>query len=380
MPTKSGSTFWTYWRPLKFDQYIFVEILGTFIGSTIFTLFVLLMFQMLRLAEILIVHGASGFVLAKMIGFMMLTFLPKAFPLAFLISVLTTFGRLSTDSELIALKAAGISALRQSVPAFVLAAIVVVVSVNLHSKWVPWAEVESKRTLNRIGNTRAISAIKEGTFTSGFFDLLIFAEKVDSKKNRLYHVFIYDEREPQNPMTYIAREAELIPVKTGSDLGAALMLRLLDGSSHQNHLKTQTYEKMEFKVYQLFLQINAGGDGLLQKPEMIPQNELLEIIKKTTTASFEGREMRGEYWKRFAIAFSPLIFVLLGIGFGSFRHRTAKTGAVLTAFIILTFYWTLQMAGTAAVERGTLPPILAMQIPNLTLFIVGLWGFRRASW
>src|SRR5689334_14063385 len=118
MLTKPGSSFWPYWRPLKFDQYIFVEIMGTFIGSTIFTLFVLLMFQMLRLAEILIVHGASGFVLSKMIGFMLLTFLPKALPLAFLISVLTTFGRLSTDSELIALKASGISSLRQAVPAF----------------------------------------------------------------------------------------------------------------------------------------------------------------------------------------------------------------------------------------------------------------------
>jgi lipopolysaccharide export LptBFGC system permease protein LptF len=181
-------------------------------------------------------------------------------------------------------------------------------------------------------------------------------------------------------MTYIAREAELIPVKTGSDLGAAIMLRLLDGSSHHGNLKDQSYEKMEFKVYQLYLQISEGGESLIRKPEMIPQQELLSIINRTTTASFEGREMRGEYWKRFAIAFSPLIFVLLGVGFGSFRHRTAKTGAVLTAFLILSFYWTLQMAGTAAVQKGSLPPILAMQLPNLTMLILGIWGFRRSAW
>src|SRR4051794_6625427 len=125
MPTKD----FKYLRPLKFDRYIIEEILGTFFGACIFILFVLLMFLALRLAEIFIVHGVPGNILLKMMLFMSLSFLPIALPLAFLIAILVAFGRLSSDSELIAMKASGISAARLSAAAWILAVAVVLLSI-----------------------------------------------------------------------------------------------------------------------------------------------------------------------------------------------------------------------------------------------------------
>lgn len=367
-------------RYLKLDQYLISELFGTFVGSIVFILFILLMFQMLRLADFLIIHGAAAFILGRVVSYMIISFLPIAFPLAFLISLLTTMGRLSTDSELIAIKACGISTTRLTLPLFVFAIPVVLTSMALNWKWVPWAELESRRTINKIGSTKTVTAIHEGTFTSGFFDMLIFADKVDTRKNLLHHVFIYDERETTNPAAYIAKDAELIPVKTASDFSTAMVLRLHNGSTHQNNLETHTYEKMAFNTYDLFLKNDEGDDGMVTKPQMIPQKDLLDRIAHTTQNSFEGREMRAEYWRRYATALSPLIFVLLGIGFGAFRQRTAKTGAILTAFLIIITYWLIQTFSVAAVQRGLLSPLLAMQMPNLILLGVGFIGLRRAAW
>jgi lipopolysaccharide export system permease protein len=380
MHTSSTQTQVSYWRPLRIDRYILEEIIGTYIGVCCFILFILLMFQTLRLAEFLIVHGAPAYLLARMAFFMAVSFLPTALPLSFLISVLIGFGRLSGDSELIALKASGVSVFRLSIPIFLFGLVVSIFSIILNVSWVPTSVTAFKTAQIKVGNSRAVAAVKPGTFTSGFFDLLIFADKVDNEHNRLHKVFIYDEREYKNPLTYVAREAEIVPVKTSSELGAAIVLRLYDGSMHHNNLETHTYEKMEFESYHLYLKVDEGSEAALIKPHMIPQNDLLQKIQNNGIDTYEGREFRGEYWRRYATALSPLVFVLLGIGFGSFRNRTAKTGAVLTGFAILIVYWALQTYGTTAVLRGTFSPFFAMQLPNVVLFAVGIYAFRRAAW
>ena len=370
----------SYFKILRIDRYILSEVVGIFAGVCIFILFILLMFQALRLAEFFILHGVSAAILAKLSLFMSLSCLPIALPLAFLISILIGFSRLSSDSELVALKACGCSLLRMSVPILLFGFVVITFSIFLNMDWVPWGEISFKRTQTRLGNTKAVTLLKEGTFTSGFFDLLIFADKVDAKESRLEKVFIYDEREPKNAMIYVAQSAEIVPVKTNTEFGAAIMLHLYDGSMHHTSIETHTYEKVDFQAYHLYLKIDEGADTMLMKPHMIPQQTLTENIAKTDLSTYEGREYRGEYWRRYATAWSPLLFVFLGIGFGTVRYRTARTGAILTGFVILILYWTVQTIGTAALLRGTLSPFIAMQIPNAIIFILAVFGFRRAMW
>ena len=147
----------------------------------VFIIFILLMFQALRLAESFIVHGVAASLLGKMTLLMALSFVPTALPVAFLFAVLVGFGRLSSDSELVALKACGVSTMRMTISISFFAAIVVAVSIVLNVNWIPWGEREFKTTLIRVTNTKIVSSIKEGTFTTGFYDLLIFADKVDPK-------------------------------------------------------------------------------------------------------------------------------------------------------------------------------------------------------
>jgi lipopolysaccharide export LptBFGC system permease protein LptF len=149
---------------------------------------------------------------------------------------------------------------------------------------------------------------------------------------------------------------------------------------HHNNLETHTYEKMDFESYHLYLKVTEGTDTALIKPHMITQKDLIKKIAMYNMDTYEGKEFRGEYWRRYATAITPLIFVLLGVGFGTFRQRTAKSGAVLTGFLILILYWTLQTYGTTAVLRGTINPVFAMQIPNLVLLAIGILGLRRAMW
>lgn len=368
-------------RIKKIDRYLLTEVMGPFFGGLVFFVFLFLMFQMLRLADFFIVHGAPFLTLLKLTGLLTLTFIPTALPIAFLISILMAFGRLSSDSELVAMKACGMSLLRLAAPVLAFAALVSAFSLTLNLEWVPWSQRAFKSTLLKVSNTKAVSSIKEGTFTSGFFDLLVYADKVDSQTNRLYRVFIYDERDAKNPMTIVAQTGEIVPVANVSELGNSILLRLYHGSIYRNDVATATAQKIAFGEYKLYLQIEEGADTSITKPGMIPVRELVSKIKAYPPRSFEGLELQSELWKRVAMGLTPFFFVFLGIGFGTVRTRSVRASAAIVAFGTLLTYWTLQLAMVTVVLKGWfMVPFLAMQIPNVILGIVGIWSFRRSSW
>ncbi|HUP58230.1 MAG TPA: LptF/LptG family permease [Bdellovibrionota bacterium] len=367
-------------RPRRIDSYLLSEVIGPFFGAVIFFLFISLMFQALRLTEFFIVHGVPGGMLFKMAGLLGLSFMPTALPVAFLVAVLVAFGRLSADGELVAMKACGIGILRLAVPVLGLATLVVLASLALNLQICPWGERTFKQMLIKVSNTKAVTSIKEGTFTSGFFDLLIFADKVDAQENKLFSVFIFDEREAKNPLTVVAREGEILPVKTGSQFGAAAMLRLYDGSIHRNDLEGNTYQKIGFGQYDLYLKIDEGGGDASPKPSAISYQDLQDRILKNGAATYAGREWRGELWRRYAVAITPLVFVFLGIGFGTVRTRAVRAGAAFTALAILLFYWILQTLGTVALQKALAPAFITMFFPVVALAVLGFFAFRRASW
>ena len=361
-------------RIRKIDVYLLTEVLGPFSGGVAFFCFVFLMFQVLRF----IIHGVSGLILTEMAGLLVLSFMPISLPIAFLIGVLIAFGRLSADSELVAMKANGMSLNRLSLPVIMLALGVAGISWGLNMEWVPWGDREFKSTLIKVSNTKVATSIKEGTFTTGFFDLLIYADRLDSKTSRLQHVFLFDEREPKNPMAVVANEGEILSVKNESKLGSAIMLKLYNGNIHTNQSDQDQYQKIDFKEYKLFLKIDEGADTATVKPRMIPYHELQHQIDVSTGPA--KLELDTELWRRYAVATSPLIFVCLGIGFGTFRTRAVQAGAALIALVVILIYWSIQAVMTVLAHKGMIPPAIAMFIPNLVMAVAAWLGYRTAIW
>ncbi|MCC7441333.1 MAG: LPS export ABC transporter permease LptF [Bdellovibrionales bacterium] len=364
----------------KVDHYLLVEVMNPFLGALLFLLFVFLMFQVLRLAEMFIVHGMPFSLLGRMVALLTLSFLPMALPVAFLLAVLLAFARLSADSELVAMKACGISIWRMTAPVLGISAGVVALSLALNLGWVPWAENELKSTLTRLSNTEAVGAIKPGTFNKGFYDLLIYADEVDPKTGHLKNVFIFDEREPKTPFTVVAANGGVRPVETPSEFGAAVVLELKRGNIHQTSEESETYQKINFSKYSLYLEIEEGEDDSKVKPRRLPMARLLEGIADPHMKPRKKRRYRTELWRRFSIALSPFVFVFLGIGFGTVRTRSARASAVLVTFVVVLLFWTLLAYATTKGFSGKLPPAAVLWLPNLAVTILAIFGFKKATW
>src|SRR4051812_37016168 len=96
-------------QPWVFYRYILREVMSPFVGAAVFFLFVLLMFQVIKLSEVFVVHRVSGYSVIALLSSLALTFTPVILPIAFLLAVLLGFGRLSADSEVLAMRASGLS-------------------------------------------------------------------------------------------------------------------------------------------------------------------------------------------------------------------------------------------------------------------------------
>ncbi|EHP88425.1 permease YjgP/YjgQ family protein [Geobacter metallireducens RCH3] len=95
-------------------RYIFKETAVPFVlGMAVFT-FVLLMGRLLKLAEMVFAKGVPFLDVCRLILYMLPSFLLVAIPMAFLLAVLLSFGRLSADSEVTAMKAGGLASDRCS--------------------------------------------------------------------------------------------------------------------------------------------------------------------------------------------------------------------------------------------------------------------------
>ncbi len=367
-------------RTRRIDLYVFREVLNPFLGGVFFFAFVFLLFQMLRLAEMLIVNNAPFSLVSKLLGSLLVNFLPLGLPIAFLMGVLFAFSRLSGDSELVAMKTGGMSLTRISVPVFILAFGVSIISLFLNMNWAPRSEVAMRNTLLKIGNRKFASSINEGTFTSGFFNLLLYTEKANNRAGKMEKVFIFDERDPKHPLTVVSKTGEFIRVQSNEDDLGGMVLQLQDGSIHQSEDAGDSYNKVKFGTYQIYFDIPDTTGKFGYRPKFFTFDELTQKIADPTIAKVTLDDLKTDYWRRIAVALAPLLFVILGVGFGTVRTRGARFGVLFIAFISMAIYWQVQVVALWLGETGRLVPWLAVQIPNLLVGGVGIWAFKRASW
>jgi len=387
LPRKRFALPWTFYR------YILDETVRPFLGAAVFFLFVLLMFQVIRLADTFVVHNASGYSVLTLMSYLALTFTPVIFPIAFLLAVLLGFGRLSTDSEVLAMRASGVSFYSMLVPVIGLGAVLAAVTMFCNFYFVPYGARMFRYELFRIYNTKAIATLHSGTFTEGFFDLVLYADDVNSKDNTMQRVLIYDERQEESPITIVARRGQILNNMQDQAGGLGLVLRLFEGSLHRGVPAQNLYEKTDFDLYDIFLRIETSKVGGIDMPKTMDismlRSKMREVEAKLSSgAAFSSlpEPERNEYinfsvefWKRFALSLSCFVFAFMGVAFGVIRTRTVRSNSFLICLMVLLFYWGIYSFGLNLASSGKIPAVVGMFGANVVMLIIALFTLRRVA-
>lgn len=124
-----------------------------------------------------------------------LSFVPMALPLAILLASLMTFGSLGENSELTAIKAAGISLQRFMTPLIILVILISIGAFFFSNNILPITNLKSRSLLYDIQRQRPEFNIKVGQFYNGIEGYSIKIADKDYNTNLLKRILIYDHTE-----------------------------------------------------------------------------------------------------------------------------------------------------------------------------------------
>lgn len=360
------------WRSRRIIIYLLSEMLPALLLGIVIFVAILLMFQALRLTEFVLVHGIKISTLFDIIGYMSISFLPILLPMSLLFAILMTYNRLSTESEIIAMKSAGISGWSLLTPAVILAALVFVFSAQTAFFMAPWGNRQFEVLITQLGNTKAAASIKEGAFSEGFFDMVVYANKVDSKSGKMQDLFIYDEKE-SSPITIIAPRGEIIP--DADNPGHSILLRLFNGEIHRSG---KNHTIINFEAYDVSLNDPIRFEERQKSPPSLSLSELNDRMADDKVSDKDKQTYSIEYHKRSALSFACFVFALIGVAFGiqNDRRGAKSSGFVLSVgFIIL--YWVLYLGFEGLARNGRLPIVLATWSSNIIFMIFAFMNLRK---
>lgn len=359
-------------------RYIVKELLTPFVmGVAIFT-FILIMFQLLKFIEFLVVNGVSFWKVFLLIYYLVVAFLPITVPVSFLFSVLLVFSRLSSDNEILAFKASGISIYKLMTPVFSVSLLAGLITFYVSFYGGPWGNRNFENSLHKIGAAKATIQIKEGFFNEGFLkDFVLYAGVVLPDSNVMEKVFIFDERDKENPLVVSAKRSKL----KIDELTKRTELSLDDGFITFLKSSNAKYRRAKFDEYNIVL---FEGVVLNDRTPNLPSmsfGELKENVERTKKIGNINDYNKSvvEANRRIAIPFACLIFGFLGVVFGNANSRNMQTGAGFLSFIVMVMYWLIYITATSLGSKGSINPVLSVWLANIFFASFGFYLFFKKS-
>jgi len=359
-------------------RYLFLQILGPFVGGLALFTFVLLIARILKLVEMVVNRGVPAVEILQLFSYILPAFLEVTVPMALLLACLMAYGRLSADSEIVALRASGLSLYQISAPAAAFALLVWVASLGLSLYARPWGNEALRTGIFELARSRASVGLKQHVFNDEFPGLVIYVEQIEPPGNELRRILISDRRQPGDENTVVARRGQLL----ADEKAHSVNLRLYDGFIFSNQERVGEYDKTDFNVYDVSLDLGHALGAVDQRerdPSEIRTAELRDRIDELRSSGEPALAERVELARRLSVPFASLVFALVGIPLGLQPVRAVRSRGLAVSLGIILLYYLMLSGGETLGRQGRASVTLALWMPNLVLGAIGLYLFVRAA-
>jgi LPS export ABC transporter permease LptF/LPS export ABC transporter permease LptG len=355
------------------DRYIVREIVRhAFLGLIIFT-FVLFVPKLVRLMELFVRHTGSGSQIATLFLCIFPGILVFTIPMAVLIGVLLGLGRMSMDSEVIALTALGVSRKRMLVPVGVLAVLGAALTLFMTIYLAP----RSLRTFRNVETSLITSQIsfqvQPRVFDERFPHMVLYVNDVAASGTHWHGVFLFENNNQSanqpgtqsNSRITLAEDAIVI---AEPNLGK-LELHLNSGTTHEFQRETPdqysvtAFQRSDWPIE--FSSLDNGKERVLSNPE----RDLTDLWHDRGP---RWREARVELYQRFAFPFACFAFALIAVPIGAQPRRGGRAAGTLLSVLIIASYYLLFIIGAGMARQGVVTPFLGMWAANIILVTIGL--------
>lgn len=371
-------------RPTLLDRYVVREILPpTGLGLLVFT-FILLLNAITQLTAVLVARGADLSTAFRIFFNLLPSILATTIPMAYLLGVLLAFGRLASDSEIVALRASGVSPLRLLRPVIALSLATGLATFYMIAVAVPRANQQHRELLYALVVSRARSGVQPRVFNQDLLPgMVLYISDIPAETGEWKDIFLSDRRVPERPRLILARSGHLSIQRQKKRVDLVLREGVIHSFDAQH---PEAYEEQRFSYAELPLPFDQFFPQLpLAKGDR--EMTLTELSQKARSLVAAGKPAEAprylvEWHKKFAIPAACLVFGLLGLGLSLGSRKEARSAAFGLSVAVIFVYYVFLRLGEQAGDTGMLSPFLSMWAANVVLGAVAillLWLNHREA-
>ena len=253
------------------NKYIFKELLTPFLFALIILLFVLITQTFVKHIDKFIGKGLSVSIMFKYILFNSGWIFSLAVPMATLVATMMAFGRLSSDNEITAIKASGISNSKLLKPTLFFGLLLVIIMIPFNLWILPEMNFNNGLLNREISTNRPDIQIQAHQKNELFGKTIYISEENDGQ---FYDISIFDNNSNSNNNSIFAEKGNMKAFKDG------ILLNLYSGTLHSYNKNTNEYQKTSFDNYQLTIPFQESNmaRGVLNRTDK--QLSFLKLIEK----------------------------------------------------------------------------------------------------
>jgi len=325
----------------------------------------------------LLVQGVPFPVVAELFLLYLPSVIVMTLPMSVLLAVLLAFSRMSSDSEMVALWAGGVSLWRIMRPVVAVAVVVTLISYVLSEGLAPQAQRRStelrERALGEITPLQKAFIISD--VEGGRYNSVVFVNGgMDPQTRELRNVTIFTGFTGQGPQVYFFAERARWERGTEWRLYNGAMRTLDPGGG----ATVNTFREWSTRA----VNINRTPEEVMEEqrdPDELNFRQLAQRIQRMKRTGGDTLKLEVELYNKLSVPLASLVFALIAAPLGLRPHRGgAAVGFGLSIGLIFA-YWMVWQYSSALAKAGQISPIAGSFMADVVFLTVGLLLLRRAS-
>ncbi|MDK9707780.1 MAG: LPS export ABC transporter permease LptF [Desulforhopalus sp.] len=359
--------------PQLLYSYLATEMLAPFFASFIIMNCVFFLVKLIPFLNFVLDLNIGFADFVRLFSYLFPNIFLYSLPMAAMMGVTIGFARLSSDSEILAFKASGISIYQILPPVIIVASLIALLTSYFSIKLIPLSEVSMKQLTYQLLKEKINEGVKEHVFTEALGEVVVYIDKIDKETGEWQNVWVSDTRGVTNPVITMASTGSM--VSNISSMMVSIMLR--NGSLHRP--SNESAQIVEFEQYQINIPLKPPtGKATTLKKTALSMKELQEEARIAVVAE-NHRKYLIEYHKRLVLPVGCLIISLIGLPLGLQARPGRKAIGIQLGLAIFVLYYIFFTVGKTLAEEGALPVPLAMWAPNTIFLVLAIFWIVRIA-
>ena len=363
------------------DKYLSGQVMGTVLWAVGLLTMILVLGNVLRdLLSLLLSHQVPITYIVAFIAYLLPFSLIYSIPWGVLVATLLVFGKLSSDNELVALRANGVGMPRICFPVFVIAVgfLAICLWINLYAA--PIAELKLRSAAFDLASNDPLALFGTDEVIDQFPNRKIYVGKKEGSTLHDLHIF---EMNAQNlPMRVIYARRGTLEVDKKNE---QILLHVYDAryeerdASAPDDLKKLRHGiTMREGVLPISLQELLRKARNNERPNEMTLDQLRGALEKNKDAEDEAA-FKTEVSKRFSNSMAVFTFVLIGIPLAVTAQRRETSVGIALSLVVAFSYFIIIVLTDNVKHKPDLHPEILIWFPNLLYLTLGGTLFFRLA-